>query len=56
LHAVIAENLATAEHLLQRLKAGVRTPDSGRNAIRELWLVTRRQRDALAQTLRLELE
>jgi hypothetical protein len=56
LHADIALSLTMAEHLLQRLEGGVCTADSDRPAIRELWVATRRQRDALARALRLELE
>jgi hypothetical protein len=56
LRAVIAENLATAEHLLRRLEAGVCVSDSSRGVVRELWVATRRQRDALAAALRLELK
>jgi hypothetical protein len=51
-----AVSLAMVEHLLLRLENGVCTSDSGRPAIRELWLATRRQRDALTAALRLELE
>jgi hypothetical protein len=54
LHADIALSLTMAEHLLQRLEGGVLTADNGRPAVRELWLATRRQRDALAAALRLE--
>jgi hypothetical protein len=53
LHADIALSLAMAEHLLVRLEGGVRVLDRDRATVRELWLATRRQRDALAAALRL---
>jgi hypothetical protein len=56
LHAIVAQNLADAEALIGRLRAGVRVADSGRGLIRDLYLQCRRQREVLAQALRLELE
>ena len=37
-------------------KAGVRTADSGRATVRDLYVQTRRQREVLAAALQLELE
>jgi hypothetical protein len=56
LHAIVAQNLADTEALIGRLEAGVRVADSGRGLIRDLYVQCRKQREVLAQALRLELE
>jgi hypothetical protein len=56
LHAVIAQNLKDTEALIGRLELGVRVADSGRALIRDLYVQCRKQREVLAQALRLELE
>jgi hypothetical protein len=55
LHAILCENLASVEGLLKRLEGGVQVANSGRATMRDLYVVCRRQRDALAAALRLEL-
>jgi hypothetical protein len=52
----MAQNLADVEGLIARLEAGVGVANSGRTLVRELYVQCRRQREALAAALRLELE
>jgi hypothetical protein len=55
LHAVLVESLTNTKALLARLEADVVVPrDQQREVIRELYVCTRRQLQALSATLELE--
>jgi hypothetical protein len=56
LHAVVVQNLADVEALIERLELGVGVADSGRALIRELYVQARKQRELLEAASRLELE
>jgi hypothetical protein len=55
LHAVLCEALTNTQALLARLEAGVRVAESGqREVVRELYVQSRRQREALIACLELQ--
>ena len=56
LHAMVAQSLKETEALINRLELGVAVAGSGRALVRELYVQSRKQREVLAQALRLELE
>jgi hypothetical protein len=54
LHAVLCEALTNTQALLARLEAGVRVAEAGqRETVRELYVQTRHQREALIACLEL---
>jgi hypothetical protein len=53
---MVAQSLKETEALINRLELGVAVAGSGRALVRELYVQSRKQREVLAQALRLELE